>query len=44
MKDLLNIVESYGVALLGPTVWYVLWILIKIIIFIIQRIKMETKV
>ena len=32
MKDLLNIVESYGVALFGPTVWYVLWILIKIII------------
>ena len=32
MKDLLNMVESYGAALLGPTVWYVLWILIKIIV------------
>ena len=32
MKDMLNSLESYGAALLGPTIWYVVWILIKIVV------------
>ena len=33
----LNVLESHGTALLGPTVWMVLWTLIKICLLYTSR-------
>ena len=34
----LNVLESHGTALLGPTVWMVLWTLIKIVVIAVPII------
>jgi len=38
MKELLNLIESNGTDLLGPTVWYVVWVLIRILIIAVPII------
>ena len=37
----LNVLESQGTALLGPTVWMVLWTLIKIVIIAVPIIHID---
>lgn len=36
--DILAIIESYGVGLLGPTIWYVVWTLVKILVIAVPII------
>jgi NADH-quinone oxidoreductase subunit H len=38
MMDLLNLVKSHGEALLGETVWYVVWTLIRIVVIALPDI------